>query len=73
MSKIAREKALIAATITDSKVELTESENINGYLIGIDRINFLLLYINFLEEGFAPLVIDLWKIKKTECRARKNI
>ena len=64
--KIAREKALIAATIIDNKLELTETENINGYLIGIDKINFLLLYLNFMEEGSAPVLFDLWEIKKAE-------
>ena len=64
--KIARQKVLNASILIDNKLELTESENLNGYLIGIDRINFSLLYMNFLEEGSEPVLIDLSQIKKAQ-------
>jgi hypothetical protein len=53
----------IATFISDKKIEITEMETINNYLLAIDRVNFLLLYQDNRNLAGRPLLIDLWQVK----------
>jgi hypothetical protein len=67
-----RQKALAASILLDHKLELTESENLNGYLIGVDKLNFSLLYLNFIDKDSEPILIDLSQIKKAHVKDRRR-
>jgi hypothetical protein len=65
-TKIGLQNDLIDDIIFNKKLELTEKENINHYFLGIDKLNFSLLYLNFIQQDGGPVLIDLWKIKSVK-------
>ena len=71
-SKIAMQKELVADIITRNKLEITEKETINNYLLAIDKINFMLLYINLSDSNGEAVLIDLWQIKTVKVSTEDN-
>ncbi|WP_018614658.1 hypothetical protein [Segetibacter koreensis] len=60
--KIARQKAAFADCVWKNKLEISEKETINDYLLALDEANFVLLYMNLSQEKEEAALIDLWKI-----------
>jgi hypothetical protein len=71
-SKIAMQKKLVADIISKNKLEITEKEAINNYLLAIDKVNFMLLYINVIDPNEAAVLIDLWQIKTVKVSTEDN-
>ncbi|MEO7446221.1 MAG: hypothetical protein ABIT96_05035 [Ferruginibacter sp.] len=56
------EQGFISEVVWKNKLELTEKEMINGNFFGIDRVNFMLLYINFQSEKPQVELFSLWEV-----------
>jgi len=61
--KLEKQKVIFTDLVWKNKLEISEKENINSYLLALDKINFVLLYIHFKEEKEEVELIDLWRIK----------
>ena len=61
--KIAKQKAVFAGYVWKNKLEISEKETINDYLLALDDANFVLLYLNLRQEKEEAALIDLWQIK----------
>jgi hypothetical protein len=70
--KIARQKVVLADILWKNKLEISVQETINNYLIAIDKVNFILLYINFSKEKEEVILIDLWQIKAIKVTTEDN-
>lgn len=70
--KLAQQKLLFADTIYKNKLEISEKETINSYLLAIDKINFTLLYINFSGPEGEVVLIDLWRIRSAKVITEDN-
>ena len=71
-SKITMQKELVADIISKNKLEITEKEAINNYLLAIDKTNFMLLHINLSDPNEAAVLIDLWRIKTVKVSTEDN-
>jgi hypothetical protein len=56
--KLAGQKAVFTDIVWKNKLEIAEKETVNDYLLAIDKINFVLLYINFSNEKEEPILLD---------------
>jgi hypothetical protein len=70
--KLAKQKVIFADIVWKNKLEISEKETINSYLLAIDKINFALLYINFSEQKEEVTIIDLWNIKTVKVITEDN-
>jgi hypothetical protein len=70
--KIAGQKTIFADIVWKNKLEISEKETINDYLLAIDKINFVLLYINFGQQKEEVTLIDLWNIKTAKVTTEDN-
>ncbi|MCW3110069.1 MAG: hypothetical protein JWQ09_4575 [Segetibacter sp.] len=70
--KIARQKIVLADIIWKNKLELAVQETINSYLLALDKVNFILLYINFSNEKEEVVLIDLWQVRTVKVTTEDN-
>lgn len=70
--KLARQKTIFADIVWKNKLEISERETINDYLLAIDKINFVLLYVNFGGQKEEVALIDLWNIKTVKVTTEDN-
>lgn len=70
--KLGRQNTVFADIVWKNKLEISEKETINDYLLAIDKINFVLLYINFGEQKKEVALIDLWNIKTVKVTTEYN-
>jgi hypothetical protein len=61
--RLIRQKVVLADIAWKNKLEISVQETINNYLIAIDKVNFVLLYIDFGKEKEEVILLDLWQIK----------
>ena len=71
--KLAKYKVVLADVVWKNKLDLDEQETINQYIIGIDKINFILLYIDFSNDKEEVILLDLWQIKDLKVTTEENI
>lgn len=70
--KIAKQKVVLADIIWKNKLEIVVQETIKNYLLAIDKVNFVLLYINFGKEKEEVVLVDLWQIKAVKVTTEDN-
>lgn len=70
--KLEKQKAVFADCVWKNKLEISENETINNYLLAIDKLNFVLLYINFNEPTEVVHLIDLWNVKSAKVVTEDN-
>lgn len=70
--KLARQKLVMADIVWKNKLEIGKKETINEYVLAIDKVNFVLLYINFRNEKEEVNLIDLWNIKTAKVATEDN-
>jgi hypothetical protein len=70
--KLSRQKVIFADVVWKNKLEISEHETVNDVLIAIDKINFVLLYINFSSAKEEVSLIDLWTIKSVNVTTEDN-
>ena len=70
--KLAHQKVIFADVVWKHKLEIAEKETINDYLLAIDNINFVLLYINFNKEKEGVKLVDVWNIKSVKVASVDN-
>lgn len=70
--KVAQQKLVFADIVWKNKLQISEKQSINNYLLAIDRINFALLYINFSSAKEEVVLIDLWKIRTVKVTTENN-
>ena len=70
--KLAKYKVVLADVVWKNKLDLAEQETINHCVIGIDKINFILLYINFSNDKEEVILLDLWQIKDLKVTTEDN-
>ena len=70
--KLAKYKVVLAEVAWKNKLDLAEQETINHYIIGIDKINFILLYIDFSNDKEEVILLDLWGMKDLKVTTEDN-
>jgi hypothetical protein len=70
--KLAKQKVIFADIVWKNKFEISEKESIGNYLLAIDKINFVLLYINFSDAKEEMTIVDLWNIKTVKVTTEDN-
>jgi len=70
--KLAKQKSVLDDVIWKNKLEIVEQESINNYVLAIDRVNFVLLYIHFGNEKEEVGLIDLWQIRAVKVSTEDN-
>jgi hypothetical protein len=70
--KLAMQKVIFADIVWKNKFEISQKEIINDYLLAIDKINFVLLYVNFSEPKEEVVIIDLWNIRTVKFMTEDN-
>jgi hypothetical protein len=70
--KIARQNIIFADIVWKNKLEISEKETINDYLLAVDKTNFVLLYISFGQPKEEVTLIDLWNIKTAKVTTEDN-
>ena len=69
---MAIQQNLVAEIISKNKLEIAEKELINNHLLAIDKINFMLLYVNLRNPKEEAVLIDLWQIKTVKISTEDN-
>ena len=72
-TRIAKRKLVYSGVICQHKLEVSEREEINDYIVVIDKANFLLLHIDFSDHQEEITLVDLWDIKKAELDLQERI
>ncbi|GEO07810.1 hypothetical protein [Segetibacter aerophilus] len=70
--KTAQQKILLADVVWKNKLQLLLQETINNYLLAVDKVNFILLYIDFGNEKEEVVLIDLWQVKTIKVTTEDN-
>jgi len=70
--KLARQKVVLADIIWKNKLEISEKETINDYMLAIDKKNSVLVYIDFSMSKEVASIIDLWNIKTVKVKKEEE-
>jgi G3E family GTPase len=70
--KLAMQQVVFADVVWKNKLEIIEKESINNYLLAIDKLNFVLVYINFNDPKPEVQLIDLWNVKFVKVASEDN-
>jgi hypothetical protein len=71
-SRLALQQEKMNESIIQNKLEISEKEQIDNYLLAIDKTNFMLMYIDYNAPGNAPILMDLWQIKNVKIVTEHN-
>jgi hypothetical protein len=71
-SRLALQQEKMNESIIQNKLEISEKEQIDNYLLAIDKTNFMLMYIDYSAPGNAPILMDLWQIKNVKIVTEHN-
>ncbi|MDB5246843.1 MAG: hypothetical protein JWQ40_1237 [Segetibacter sp.] len=70
--KLAKQKAVVDDVIWKNKLEIIEQESINNYVLAIDKVNFILLYIKFSGPKEEAVLIDLGQVREVKITTEDN-
>lgn len=70
--KLVKQKLVFADIIWKNKLEIIERETINNYLLALDKVNFILLFIDFSQSKEEVVLTDLWQIKTVKVTTEDN-
>ncbi len=60
-----RQENVFEALVWKNKLAIHQKEHINDYILAIDKLNFLLVYIDFSMPKEAA-IIDLWNVRSVK-------
>ena len=62
-NKIESQKLKSTDLVGHQKLEIREKEEKHDYVFGIDKINFILLHMDFSQKKEEVTLVDLWDVK----------
>lgn len=65
-AKALKQETLFETLVWKNQLAIHLKEHINDYILAIDKLNFLLVYINFNQPKEEVVLIDLWKVQSAK-------
>jgi hypothetical protein len=70
--KLAKQKIAFSELVARNQLEISEKEELNNYIIAIDKNKFQLVYLDFSGTDAEKIVIDLRKVKSVKVDTEEN-